>query len=122
MEKEPLDQTPANAADTATASREPPLDAQPSSLENATQDGREGGKDASANNAPDNTERRDMERGENTVLSRTEEDTYISGWRLVLVWVPLSLVAFLMLLDISIVATVSFRLSLPLHGPACYSS
>jgi hypothetical protein len=122
MEKEPLDQTPANAADTTTASREPPLDAQPSSLENATQDGREGGKDASANNAPDNTARRDTEKGENTVLSRTEEDTYISGWRLVLVWVPLSLVAFLMLLDISIVATVSFRLSLPLHGPACDSS
>jgi hypothetical protein len=107
MEKEPLDQTPANAADTTT-SRELSFRVHPSSPEKAMQDGREGGEDASANDAPDDIKLRDTEKGENTVLSRTERDSYLSGWKLTLVWVPLSLVAFLMLLDVSIVATVSF--------------
>lgn len=54
--------------------------------------------------------------------SKDEEDV-ITGWRLNLVFGALGLVAFLMLLDISIVATVrppSSSPSLSLYPPLCY--
>jgi hypothetical protein len=52
---------------------------------------------------PDNANQNEMG---NLSQATPEQDTYISGLRLILVWLPLSIVVFLMLLDISIVATV----------------
>lgn len=118
-EKEPLEQTPADAAHTTTTSSSPQHDAQPSEPEKASQDGRDDGNATPSNEARDNTELRDPEKGEDANPSGTEEvTTYISGWKLFVVWVPLSLVAFLMLLDISIVATVGSPMELPLRAPA----
>lgn len=64
------------------------------------------GEDDPITEAPDNAHPSKLEGG---TLSRTttEQGTYISGLKLVLVWLPLALVMFLMLLDISIVATVN---------------
>jgi hypothetical protein len=118
-EKEPLEQTSADAADTTTTSSAPHHGAQPSEPEKASQDGRDDGRTTSSNDARDNTEPRDPEKGEDAGPSGTEEvTTYISGWKLFVVWVPLSLVAFLMLLDISVVATVGCPMELPLRAPA----
>lgn len=125
MEKAPPGQTPADAADTTTTSNAPRHGAQPSVPEEASRDGRDDGNPTSSNDAGDNTELRDPEKGEDAGPSGTEEaTTYISGWKLFAVWVPLSLVAFLMLLDISIVATVGCQMGLPLRAPArdCYRS
>ncbi|KAJ5982619.1 Major facilitator superfamily domain general substrate transporter, partial [Penicillium sp. IBT 35674x] len=52
----------------------------------------------------------------NTSGEQTEKGTYVSGVRLFLVWAPLSLVVFLMLLDISIVATAVPKITSDFHS------
>lgn len=67
------------------------------------------GNKAVYNASPEN------DKGGNTSREQIVEDTYVSGFRLLLVWVPLSLVVFLMLLDISIVATVNLPTEISIH-------
>lgn len=114
MGKEQLGQTPESEADT-TIYREPhePAGDQPSLSKKAAQDDCQDGEDGLAHEPPDNA-------NPGEVISRTTtgQDTYISGIRLILVWMPLSLVAFLMLLDISIVATVKFLIEPLLYSTA----
>lgn len=118
MGKEQPSQTPESEADT-TAYREPRESAgdELSLSKKAAQDDCKDSEDGSTHEAPDNANP-GKEQGGNTSRTTTEEETYISGLRLLLVWLPLSLVAFLMLLDISIVATVNLLVESLLYGIA----
>ncbi|RHZ62631.1 hypothetical protein CDV55_106177 [Aspergillus turcosus] len=73
------------------------------------------GEDDPTNEAPDHANPSKLEGG---TLSRTttEQGTYISGLKLVIVWLPLALVMFLMLLDVSIVATAIPRITSDFHS------
>jgi hypothetical protein len=64
-------------------------------------------EDDATKEAPDNANRGKEQEGGALSRTTTEQSAYISGWKLALVWLPLSLVVFLMLLDVSIVATVN---------------
>ena len=103
MESEPFDKE-----DAITADGEPrdSLDDKPYSPEKDTHDSPQDDEDGSTHDVPNSADSGKPGEG-----GQTEEDGYISGYKLLVVWAPLSLVAFLMLLDISIVATVNLRLS-----------
>ena len=103
MESESFDKEDAIAADGEPRES---LDDKPYSPEKDTQDSPQDDEDGSTHDVPNNADSGKPEEG-----GETEEDGYISGYKLLVVWAPLSLVAFLMLLDISIVATVNLRLS-----------
>ena len=102
MKDELLDTTPADEADAITREPRESLDDKPYFPEKDTQDSPQDDGDVSTHDVPNNADSGEPEEG-----GEAQEDSYISGYKLLVVWVPLSLVAFLMLLDISIVATVN---------------
>ncbi|KIM95352.1 hypothetical protein OIDMADRAFT_206451 [Oidiodendron maius Zn] len=110
MENEPFDKE-----DAITADGEPreSLDDKPYLPEKDTQDSPQDDEDGSRHDVPNNADSGKPEEGE-----ETEEGGYISGYKLFVVWAPLSLVAFLMLLDISIVATAIPRITSDFHSLA----
>lgn len=117
MGEEQVAQTPESKA---TAHREPRESASDelSLSKKAAQGGCKDGEDGATHETPDNADLgKDQEGG---IISRTttEDRTYVSGISLLLVWLPMSLVAFLMLLDISIVATVNSLMGSLLYGIA----
>ena len=104
---EKLAETPTSEAETTTSNLEPRvnLDEKNPSLEKTIQNNRKDGEDESPGEGSDNLDSVEKKAGD-PPAETTEEGTYITGFRLFLVWTSLSFVAFLMLLDMSIVATV----------------
>ncbi|KAF7159165.1 hypothetical protein CNMCM6106_006298 [Aspergillus hiratsukae] len=86
-----------------------------SSSKEAAHHARKDGEDDPTNEAHNANPGKELEAG---TLSRTttEQGTYISGLKLALVWLPLSLVVFVMLLDVSIVATAIPRITSDFHS------
>lgn len=90
-----------------TSSYEPSLEKEPRNIDDDTQSG----QPVLSGNLSDRKGDDVMNKDEDGRLSRatTEEEVYITGFKLMMVVISVTSAAFLMLLDVSIVATVSYN-------------